>query len=229
MNKPPRNPKEPLISGWLFFRYLAIGCYVGAATVGAAAWWFIAADGGPRVSFYQLSHFLQCKEDNPDFDGVDCAIFESPYPMTMALSVLVTIEMCNALNSLSENQSLLRMPPWENIWLVGSICLSMSLHFLILYVEPLPLIFQITPLNLTQWLMVLKISLPVILMDETLKFVARNYLEQPGKECVQPATKSSCSLSACTDGISWPFVLLIMPLVVWVYSTDTNFSDMFWS
>lgn len=22
--------------------------------MGAAAWWFIAADGGPRVSFYQL-------------------------------------------------------------------------------------------------------------------------------------------------------------------------------
>uniref|UniRef100_A0A8C3GFJ5 Sarcoplasmic/endoplasmic reticulum calcium ATPase 2 n=1 Tax=Cairina moschata TaxID=8855 RepID=A0A8C3GFJ5_CAIMO len=177
MNKPPRNPKEPLISGWLFFRYLAIGCYVGAATVGAAAWWFIAADGGPRVTFYQLSHFLQCKEDNPDFSGVDCVVFESPYPMTMALSVLVTIEMCNALNSLSENQSLMRMPPWENIWLVGAICLSMSLHFLILYVEPLPIIFQITPLNVTQWLMVLKISLPVILLDETLKYVARNYLE----------------------------------------------------
>lgn len=28
--------------------------YVGAATVGAAAWWFIAAEDGPRVSFYQL-------------------------------------------------------------------------------------------------------------------------------------------------------------------------------
>ncbi|XP_075772979.1 sarcoplasmic/endoplasmic reticulum calcium ATPase 2-like isoform X2 [Pelodiscus sinensis] len=177
MDKPPRNPKEPLISGWLFFRYLAIGGYVGAATVGAAAWWFIAADGGPRVTYYQLSHFLQCSDDNPDFTDVDCVVFESPYPMTMALSVLVTIEMCNALNSLSENQSLLRMPPWENIWLLGSICLSMSLHFLILYVEPLPLIFQITPLNVTQWLMVLKISLPVILLDETLKFVARNYLE----------------------------------------------------
>jgi len=26
MKKPPRNAKEPLISGWLFFRYLAIGC-----------------------------------------------------------------------------------------------------------------------------------------------------------------------------------------------------------
>ncbi|XP_075754710.1 sarcoplasmic/endoplasmic reticulum calcium ATPase 2 isoform X1 [Pelodiscus sinensis] len=227
MDKPPRNPKEPLISGWLFFRYLTIGCYVGAATVGAAAWWFIAADGGPRVTYYQLSHFLQCNEDNPDFTDVDCVVFESPYPMTMALSVLVTIEMCNALNSLSENQSLLRMPPWENIWLLGSICLSMSLHFLILYVEPLPLIFQITPLNVTQWLMVLKISLPVILLDETLKFAARNYLE-PGKDCVKPATKP-CSLSACTEGISWPFVLITMPLLIWLYSTDTNFSDMFWS
>uniref|UniRef100_A0A4W3GVL0 P-type Ca(2+) transporter n=1 Tax=Callorhinchus milii TaxID=7868 RepID=A0A4W3GVL0_CALMI len=29
MNKPPRNPKEPLISGWLFFRYIAIGGEVG--------------------------------------------------------------------------------------------------------------------------------------------------------------------------------------------------------
>ncbi|XP_041756739.1 sarcoplasmic/endoplasmic reticulum calcium ATPase 2-like isoform X2 [Coregonus clupeaformis] len=177
MNKPPRSAKEPLISGWLFFRYLAIGCYVGAATVGAATWWFVAAEDGPMISLYQLSHFLQCSPDNPDFADLECNVFESPYPMTMALSVLVTIEMCNALNSLSENQSLLRMPPWENIWLLGAICLSMSLHFLILYVEPLPVIFQITPLDLTQWLVVLKISLPVILLDELLKFVARNYLE----------------------------------------------------
>ncbi|XP_016145999.1 sarcoplasmic/endoplasmic reticulum calcium ATPase 2-like [Sinocyclocheilus grahami] len=177
MNKPPRNAKEPLISGWLFFRYLAIGCYVGAATVGAAAWWFISADDGPMITFYQLNHFLQCSPDNPDFQDLDCHVFESPYPMTMALSVLVTIEMCNALNSLSENQSLLRMPPWENIWLLGAICLSMSLHFLILYVDPLPVIFQITALNVTQWLIVLKISLPVILLDELLKFIARNYLD----------------------------------------------------
>uniref|UniRef100_A0A668T847 Calcium-transporting ATPase n=1 Tax=Oreochromis aureus TaxID=47969 RepID=A0A668T847_OREAU len=189
MNKPPRNAREPLISGWLFFRYLAIGCYVGAATVGAAAWWFVAAEDGPRITFYQLSHFLQCGPENPDYQGIDCKVFESPYPMTMALSVLVTIEMCNALNSVSENQSLLRMPPWENVWLLGAICLSMSLHFLILYVEPLPIIFQITPLNLTQWLMVLKISLPVILLDELLKFAARNYLE-PGKDLEKPVWDS---------------------------------------
>ncbi|XP_075422586.1 sarcoplasmic/endoplasmic reticulum calcium ATPase 1 isoform X2 [Ascaphus truei] len=177
MDRPPRSPKEPLISGWLFFRYMAIGGYVGAATVGAAAWWFIYSDDGPGVTLHQLMHFMQCHDENVDFEGLECEIFESPVPMTMALSVLVTIEMCNALNSLSENQSLIRMPPWVNIWLLGSICLSMSLHFLILYVDPLPMIFKLTPLDVTQWLIVLKMSFPVILLDELLKFVARNYLE----------------------------------------------------
>uniref|UniRef100_A0A673BJG0 Calcium-transporting ATPase n=1 Tax=Sphaeramia orbicularis TaxID=375764 RepID=A0A673BJG0_9TELE len=219
MEKPPRNAKEPLISGWLFFRYLAIGGPLTAV--------FMSIAGVSNIwPMAHQSHFLQCSPDNPDFDGLDCQVFESPYPMTMALSVLVTIEMCNALNSLSENQSLLRMPPWENIWLLGAICLSMSLHFLILYVEPLPVIFQITPLDTTQWMMVLKISLPVILLDELLKFMARNYLEF-GNQLEKPARKG-CSLSACADGISWPFVAISLPLVLWIYSTDTNVSAMFW-
>ncbi|OAL68696.1 sarcoplasmic reticulum calcium ATPase 1 [Trichophyton violaceum] len=177
MGKPPRSPKEPLISGWLFFRYMAIGGYVGAATVGGAAWWFLYDTTGPQVTYYQLSHFMQCHDENEDFAGLDCEIFEACAPMTMALSVLVTIEMCNALNSLSENQSLVRMPPWSNFWLLSAMTLSMSLHFMIIYVDPLPMIFKLTHLSTDQWMVVLKLSFPVILIDEVLKFFARNYVE----------------------------------------------------
>ncbi|XP_038057034.1 calcium-transporting ATPase sarcoplasmic/endoplasmic reticulum type-like isoform X2 [Patiria miniata] len=173
MDKPPRKANEPLISGLLFFRYMAIGIYVGAATVGASAWWFMYHVNGPRLSFWQLTHHLQCPLEPENFKGLDCEIFDDPHHMTMALSVLVTIEMLNAMNSLSENQSLLVMPPWSNIWLIGAIILSMALHFVILYVDIMSTVFQITPLDFTEWMAVLKISFPVILLDEMLKFVAR--------------------------------------------------------
>jgi Ca2+ transporting ATPase len=38
-------------------------------------------------------------------------------------------------------------------------------------------VFQVTPLNGEEWLAVMKISIPVVLLDETLKFVARKYAE----------------------------------------------------
>ena len=38
-------------------------------------------------------------------------------------------------------------------------------------------VFQITPLNLEEWMAVLKISFPVVLLDETLKFVARKFTD----------------------------------------------------
>jgi len=116
---------------------------------------------------------MQCPAEPRMFPSIDCHIFEDPHPKTMALSVLVVIEICNALNSISENQSLLVMPPWCNKWLLGAIALSMSLHFMILEVDFLAAVFQITPLNLEEWFAVLKISFPVIIIDEVLKVVAR--------------------------------------------------------
>ncbi|XP_069669238.1 calcium-transporting ATPase sarcoplasmic/endoplasmic reticulum type isoform X1 [Periplaneta americana] len=177
MDKPPRKSDESLISGWLFFRYLAIGGYVGAATVGAAAWWFMYSPEGPELNYYQVTHHLACIGGGEEFKGVDCHVFHDPHPMTMALSVLVTIEMLNAMNSLSENQSLVAMPPWSNLWLVGSMILSFTLHFVILYIDILSTVFQVTPLNGDEWITVMKFSIPVVLLDETLKFVARKFTD----------------------------------------------------
>uniref|UniRef100_A0A0N4Z1V1 Calcium-transporting ATPase n=1 Tax=Parastrongyloides trichosuri TaxID=131310 RepID=A0A0N4Z1V1_PARTI len=177
MNRPPRNANEGLISKWLFFRYMAIGTYVGVATVCASMWWFLLYEEGPQISYYQLTHWMNCEIEEENFKDLDCAVFEDHHPNSMALSVLVTIEMLNAVNSLSENQSIFKMPPWTNLWLCGAIFLSMGLHFVILYVPIMNTIFQITPLTITEWGAVFKMSLPVILLDELLKFIARNYID----------------------------------------------------
>jgi len=181
MQKPPRGNKEPLISGWLFGRYMIIGIYVGIATVGSSAWWFMFYDQGPQMSFWQLSHHLQCSTNPELFEGMSCSIFKDLHPMSMALSVLVTIEMLNALNSVSENQSLLVMPPWRNWSLLTAITASMALHFLILYAPFMKSIFRVTPLNYTEWKAVFYFSIPVILLDEVLKWITRNFIQVSGK------------------------------------------------
>jgi Ca2+ transporting ATPase len=38
-------------------------------------------------------------------------------------------------------------------------------------------VFQTTPLSLEEWFAVLKLSIPVILIDETLKFIARKFID----------------------------------------------------
>ena len=179
MRRPPRSSKEPLVGGWLFFRYMFVGTYVGIATVFGYVWWFMYYTGGPQISYYQLSHFHNCSELFPE---IGCEMFSNAFSMkatTMSLSILVVIEMLNAMNSLSENESLLTLPLWNNPYLVLSIALSMMLHFMILYVPFFTKLFVIIPLNFDEWMAVLWISLPVILIDEVLKFITRTWIAPP--------------------------------------------------
>ncbi len=54
MDRAPRSAKERLITPWLFFRYMAVGGYVGAATVAGSAWWFMYSPNGPELTYEQL-------------------------------------------------------------------------------------------------------------------------------------------------------------------------------
>ncbi|RWR73912.1 calcium-transporting ATPase 3, endoplasmic reticulum-type isoform X1 [Cinnamomum micranthum f. kanehirae] len=162
---------EAVVSGWLFFRYLVIGAYVGLATIAGYIWWFVYSDSGPRVPYYDLVNFDTCSTRETAYP---CSIFDDRHPSTVSMTVLVVVEMFNALNNLSENQSLLIIPPWSNLWLVASIVITMLLHILILYVEPLSVLFSVTPLSWADWAVVVYLSFPVIIIDEILKFFSRN-------------------------------------------------------
>lgn len=54
MKRRPRRRDEPLVGGWLLFRYMVIGTYVGAATVFGYVWWFLYNPEGPQISYFQL-------------------------------------------------------------------------------------------------------------------------------------------------------------------------------
>lgn len=162
MRRQPRKRDEPLISGWLFFRYMVIGIYVGVATVAGYAWWFMYNPEGPQITFWQLSHFHQCSSK---FSEIGCQMFSDDMAKsasTVSLSILVVIEMLNAMNALSSSESLLTLPLYENMMLVYAISLSMALHFAILYIPFLQTLFSILPLNWNEWKAVLLFSAPVM-------------------------------------------------------------------
>jgi len=191
MKKPPRKQDDSLLSGWTLVRYSVIGFYVGFATVAIFVYWYLYAesgDGHTLVSWYQLSHWGECpswsKEDFSPvnfIEGIDlstnpCLYFTAGKikASTLSLSVLVVIEMLNALNAISEDNSLLTMSPLINPYLILAILASIGLHIMIVYVPVFAVVFGIAPMNLYEWALVFAFSSPVILIDECLKVLGRS-------------------------------------------------------
>ncbi|KAJ1721193.1 hypothetical protein LPJ53_004270 [Coemansia erecta] len=181
MQHRPRSARQPIVSGWLLLRYVIIGAYVGVATVFGYAWHFLYSPMGPHISYHELSHFHQC--ESLFGERLDCAaVFgghNAVVASTVSLSILVSIEMFNAMNSLSENASLLEVPLWRNPSLIGAVALSFVLHFAILYIPVFNAVFSVAPLGWTEWRAILLISAPIILVDEVLKWYARTFVDPP--------------------------------------------------
>jgi Ca2+-transporting ATPase len=188
MQKPPRRKDDPLISVWSYVRYFVVGMYVGCAVVGIFMYWFLfddsAGDGHTLITLDQLLHWGECGNWQGfkvnDFGGFNFAKEPCSYftdgktkASTLSLTVLVVIEMLNAFNALSEDGSLVQMPPWANPYLMIAAAFSVGMHFVILYIPMLATIFGVVPLTLHDWVLVMVFSFPVILIDEVLKFIGR--------------------------------------------------------
>eukprot|EP00887_Chlorella_sp_A99_P001879 scaffold19.g1879.t1 len=169
MAKKPRRASDHFITPWILVRWLVVGMYVGFATVGVFATWYT------HSSFLGIDLSGDAHTPVVSFDG-PCDYFGAgkAKASTLSLSVLVAIEMFNAANALSEDNSLLqarRVPVWKNPYLLVAMAVSFGLHFAILYVPFLARVFSIVPLSLNEWLLVLAYSLPVVLIDEVLKLI----------------------------------------------------------
>lgn len=181
----------------MHLKWQVIGSYVGIATVGIFIIWYtqpsfmglnLVSDGHTLVELSQLRNWGECSSWS-NFTASPFMVaggrtisFTNPCDyfsigkvkaMTLSLSVLVAIEMFNSLNALSEDNSLIKMPPWRNPWLLVAMSVSFGLHCLILYVPFLSDVFNIVPLSLSEWILVILLSAPVILLEELLKLLGR--------------------------------------------------------
>ncbi len=69
-------------------------------------------------------------------------------------------------------------------------------------------------------------------MDEALKFLARHYIE-PGSDLQLEEDENAASgvigkLRRAFRGVSWSFVLISGPLLVWIFSLDSDITNIFW-
>merc|ERR1712003_267951 len=157
------------------------------------------------MGYSHVSNWGKCStftDYNPDFSkwsspgasdlsSDPCAYFTAKgkaTASTLSLSVLVVIEMLNAFNALSEDGSLLQMPPWANPWLIIMAGLSIAIHMVTLYWPLAAGIFNVVPLDAHDWFLVMAFSTPVILIDEILKFIGRHILGQ-GAPTAPPKNK----------------------------------------
>jgi len=194
MKKPPRANEDPLLTPWVITRYFIIGTYVGIATIGIFVYWYLYfahPDGHSLVTWEQLTHWIDCEKWTDfkvnNFSGIDltnaCDYFThgKKKAATLSLTVLVIIEMFNAMNAISDESSLLKMPPYKNKWLIIAIIFSVTLHCVILYIPFFNNIFGIMPLDLSEWALVIVFSFPVIIIDELIKAYVRLTSNKGGK------------------------------------------------
>lgn len=192
MEQRPRKNDENIIQGWTLLRYFVIGTYVGIVTVLIFAHWYMymeTEDGHTLITWKQLTSWGECpvwSDDNKIFDSFDdhdltlnpCSYFTTGKvkASTMSLTVLVMVEMFNAMNALSEH-SLFVVPLWENPWLCLAIASSVTLHLIILYFPAMRSLFGVAALSWKEWMWVLIYTAPIILLDEMMKLVRLLYLK----------------------------------------------------
>lgn len=188
MTQAPRPRHAPLMSRALLSRYCVTGVFVGLATLLA----FVSPFLERGVGLSQLRRWESCATwaaaeqfshaalapARPASALAACDIFAPSSAVmqlarTRALTVLVSLELLKALSAVSLHQSLLRVPPWRNGYLLPAVALPALLHFALVSTPYTCRVFGLQSMSRADWKVVALLSLPVLLLEEALKAVAR--------------------------------------------------------
>ena len=140
MDAPPRPSDEPIMTKWLLTRYCLTGLYVGLATIGI----FVQHYMNQGIAIDQLASWSQCGQFWTPEGGVQACteLFQGSgrmLPQTLALTTLVCMEMIKALSAVSVDNSIFRVGPQDNKWLLLGVSGPLLLHLFVLYSSKLGL------------------------------------------------------------------------------------------
>jgi Ca2+-transporting ATPase len=151
MEQPPRNPKTGIFTKNVLVNIFGMGIFMAIVMI---------------LLFYWKLNSMGISWKNPDAS----LLVEA---QTEMLCTMVLFELFTAFACRSEIHSLLKVGIFTNKWLIYACLSSVALLMAVIYIPFLQGPFDVVPLSLNDWLLILPISLTGFLALELLKLIQR--------------------------------------------------------
>lgn len=151
MTRPPRDPKEPILTRKSIYFILYSGFIIGIGTL----FLFLLYMSPNVLTRVRPSETVLLRAG------------------TVAFTMLIVFQMINALNIRKEEHSLLGKEFIRNPYLLLAISSSVILHIIIVYFQPFQSVFHTTGLGLIDWILILSFGSVLIIIDELRTFLAK--------------------------------------------------------
>jgi len=96
---------------------------------------------------------------------------------TISLTTLAVFQWFNAWNCRHESKSIFKMNPFSNKFLVGATLIIISLQLLAVYHPLMQKFLRTSPLEFSEWLVIIPVAASIILVEEIRKFFYRGRTE----------------------------------------------------
>jgi len=160
MDRPPRNPRQGVLTRQAALVIAGLGSYIGLATI----WLFHNAMGDGQAA---LAH-----------------------AQTVAFTGIIVLEKVNVLNFRSFRTPLVRIGWRRNLWLPAALVLSIGLQLLAVYLPVLQTALRTVPLRLSDWALMIGLGLPLLAVPEAVKWRLSRRMHPLGATIPTPTLNS---------------------------------------
>lgn len=156
MKNKPRNPKDSLFKGSIF-TLIFNGVLIGILTL---------------IGFiYGVMRYGNAGVTLSNIAGNSNALMHA---QTIAFVVLSGTQLIHALNMRSNTKSIFKIGIFSNMYLIGAILLGFILQLTVIYIPPIAKMFNVIPLTLQDWSVVLGLSIIPLILNELRKLFIKN-------------------------------------------------------